>query len=388
MKIALVHDWLTGMRGGEKCLEVVCRRYPDAELFTLLHKAGSASPAIERMRIRTSFLQRVPGIGRHYRYWLPAMPRAIESLRLPGDVDLVLSFSHAVAKGIRVPPGVPHVCYCFTPMRYAWQLREDYFGTGRRGRFARWLPGRWPAAARDVLLERVRRWDLAASQRVTHYVAISHTVARRIAECYGRSSRVIYPPVDTRFYCPAAVPRDDYYLCVSALVPYKKIDLAVRACRRLGRRLIVIGAGPEASRLAALAGRHVQLLGWRSDEEVREHMRRCRALVFPGQEDFGIVPVEAQACGTPVIAFNRGGATETIQPAGELRRGTGFLFSQQTAECLCEAIEWFERHPDQFSPHLARGQAVSFDTERYQRELLAYLDEVAGGQEPSRRLAA
>lgn len=378
MRIALVHDWLTGMRGGEKCLAALCRRFPDAELFTLLHAPGRTAPEIERMRITTSFLQRVPRIERHYRYWLPWMPRAIESLHLPADIDLVVSFSHAVAKSIRPPAGVPHVCYCFTPMRYAWQLRGDYFDEQpTAGHSASLAPHRRATAfMRDRLLDRIRRWDRATADRVTHYVAISDTISRRIAECYQRSSVVIYPPVDTDFYTPADVAREDFYLCVSALVPYKKAALAIEACQRLGRPLIVIGSGPEARRLARIAGPTTRLLGWRPDAEIRDYMRRCRALIFPGQEDFGIVPVEAQACGAPVIAFGQGGATETIVPADERRSGTGVLFDSQTPDALAGAISWFERHPAQISAAIARRQACRFNADRYERELVAYLQRV------------
>lgn len=231
MRIALVHDWLTGMRGGEKCLEVLCRRFPDAHLFTLIHAPGRTSPAIERMRITTSFLQRFPGVTRHYRYLLPLMPSAVERLEIPADVDLVLSFSHAVAKSIQPPPGVPHVCYCFTPMRYAWHRRDDYFVASNR--FSNSTVG----AVRGLLLDWLRQWDQRTCDRVTEFVAVSKTVAARIEESYGRTSRVVYPPVDTHFYTPADVPREGYYLCVSALVPYKRIDLAVESCNRLRRRL-------------------------------------------------------------------------------------------------------------------------------------------------------
>lgn len=383
MKLALVHDWLTGMRGGEKCLEALCRRFPDAELFTLLHAPGRTSPAIERMRITTSFLQHLPGISRHYRYWLPLMPRAIESMQIPADVDLVLSFSHAVAKSIRPPPGVPHICYCFTPMRYAWQLRRDYFSPGRGGG----LRSAGLSAAREALLDRIRRWDRRTSDRVTHYIAISETIAGRIAECYGRPSTVIYPPVDTEFYTPDAVSREDFYLCVSALAPYKKIDLAIDACRRLGRRLVVIGAGPERRRLARAAGDGVELLGWRSDAEIRDYLRRCRALLFPGQEDFGIVPVEAQACGTPVVAFARGGATETVLGASQRNAGSGVLFDEQTPESLADAILWLEAHGGQCSSAIARQQALRFNAERYERQLVGYLEQVVAGGQSLRRAA-
>jgi glycosyltransferase involved in cell wall biosynthesis len=370
------------MRGGEKCLAALCRRFPDAELFTLLRHPGKTAPAIERMRITTSFLQRAPGITRHYRYWLPLMPKAIESLRIPADVDLVVSFSHAVAKSIQPPPGVPHVCYCFTPMRYAWQLRGDYFGARRR-----LSPSAPLAKARDVLLDRIRHWDRATCDRVTHYIAISRTISERIAACYNRPSTVIYPPVDTDFYSPAPVPREDFYLCVSALVPYKKTELAVQACRRLGRRLVVIGAGPERKRLQQAAGPGVELLGWRSDEEIRDYLRRCRALLFPGQEDFGIVPVEAQACGAPVVAFGQGGATETVLPADDRRVGSGVFFAEQTSEALATALEWLEAHPERLSSTLARQHAIKFHATRYEQELLNFLEQVVGGRSELRRAA-
>ncbi|HWB08157.1 MAG TPA: glycosyltransferase [Pirellulales bacterium] len=393
MKLALVHDWLTGMRGGEKCLAAVCRRFPEAELFTLLHARGRLSPEIERMRINTSFLQRLPWIKRHYRYWLPAMPRAIESFRLPADLDLVVSFSHAVAKGVRPPPGVPHVCYCFTPMRYAWQLRGDYFADEAAEEPSPLasvlrLPRRKLSRARERLLDRVREWDRATSHRVTHYVAISRTIAQRITECYDRTSQVIYPPVDTDFFIPSAVSREEFYLCVSALVPYKKIELAIEACRRLGRPLVVIGSGPEARRLKKLAGRETRFLGWQSDETIRDYLGRCRALIFPGHEDFGIVPVEAQACGAPVIAYGRGGVTETVIAADETRVGSGVFFDEPTADSLVDALRWAETHPQQLSSSLARKQAVRFNADRYERELISLLETVAGGRLGGLRRAA
>jgi glycosyltransferase involved in cell wall biosynthesis len=367
MNVLLVHDWLTGMRGGEKCLEVLCRHFPAARLFTLLHRRGSVSPTIEAMRIKTSFLQHAPG---DYRYWLPLMPRAIESFRVPDDVELVVSLSHAVAKGIRVPPGVRHVCYCFTPMRYAWHLRNDYF---KRADAAGGLIGRLKARARDRLLNRLRDWDRTSSRRVDEFVAISRTVAGRIADCYGRESRIVYPPVDTQFYVPAAGPREDFYLCLSALVPYKRIDLAVEACRRLGRRLVVVGSGPQLAACRRLAGPGVEFLGWQPAEVLRELLYRCRALIFPGQEDFGIVPLEAQACGTPVICYGVGGATETVLPADDRQVGTGRWFASQSVQSLMAAVRWFEDHPDQCSSRLARLQAERFTVARFERELLAIL---------------
>ena len=376
MRIAIIHDWLTGMRGGEKCLDVICRRFPHARLFTLVHSRGSVSGAIERLPITTSWLGRLPGVARYYRSLLPLMPRAVERLPIPADVDLVLSFSHAVAKGVIVPAGVPHVCYCFTPMRYAWQRRGDYL---RSGPLAIW-PLR-PAAER--MLHRLREWDRRSSDRVTHFVAISRTVAGRIAECYGRTSRVICPPVDTRFYTPAAAAREDYYVCVSALVPYKRVDLVIEACNRLGRRLVVIGTGPERRRLARLAGRNVTLPGWLSQEAVREHLRRARALLFAAYEDFGIVPLEAQACGTPVVVLGQGGTAETVLPAARGRPGTGIFFKEQTVESLSEAIGRLEAHPDWFDPALARRNAEQYATERFEEELIGYLQQAVN---PSRQL--
>ncbi len=378
-RAALVHDWLTGMRGGEKCLEVLCRRWPRSPLFTLLHRPGSVSRAISRLGPRTSFLQAFPGVHRYYRYLLPLMPAAVRTLRLP-PCDLVVSFSHCVAKAVRAPRGVPHVCYCFTPMRYAWHMRDAYFGAGRvRGPKARLL---------GAALAWLRDWDRRTAAGVTHFVAISRTVRRRIAECYGRDAAVIYPPVDTDFYCPAPVPREDFYLALSAFAPYKRVDLAIDACNRLGRPLVVIGSGQDGARLRALAGPTVRFLGWQPDAVIRDHLRRCRALLFPGEEDFGIVPVEAMACGTPVVAFGAGGATETVVPPGSRREPTGLFFTEQTGEGLADALAAFERRAADFNPAAARARALRFNAPRFAEELFAFLDAaLRPGTEPVRRAA-
>jgi glycosyltransferase involved in cell wall biosynthesis len=293
------------------------------------------------------------------------------------DCDLVVSLSHCVAKAARPPAGVPHVCYCFTPMRYAWHMRHAYFG--RRGLQAR---------AIDQLLERLRRWDRATSERVSHFVAISRTVQTRIRECYGRDSVIIYPPVDTDFYSPAPVERDNYYLAVSAFAPYKRLDLAIAACQRLGRRLVLIGTGQDERRLRALAGPAVEFLGWQPDEAIREQLRRCRALIFPGEEDFGIVPVEAMACGTPVIAYGQGGATESVVPPGTASPATGVWFEEQTTDALAEAIERFERQAGHFDPASARRQAQQFNRDRFASELIGFLEDVWHGSRPEKRQAA
>lgn len=363
LRVVLVHDWLTGMRGGEKVLEVLCRRWPDAPLYTLLHRRGSVVPAIEDRPVRASLLNQLPGVGRYYRYLLPVMPWAV-NWRLPA-CDLVFSSSHCVAKGVRPPEGVPHVSYCHTPMRYAWHMRESYFqGRGLKP----WLI--------DKLLARLRDWDRRTAAHVTHFLANSQVVRRRIEDCYGRDSTVIYPPVDTRFYCPAEVPREDYYLILSAFAPYKRLDLALEACRKLKRPLVVIGSGQDEAKLRRLAGPDTQFLGWQSDEVLRDHLRRCRALLFPGEEDFGIVPIEAQACGTPVVAFGRGGATETVVPLDESSAPTGVWFAEQTAECLADALERFEKHREQFDPAALRQNALRFRAERFAEEVFGFVDGV------------
>jgi len=367
-RVVLVHDWLTGMRGGEKCLEPLARRWPEARLLTLFHKRGSAGSDIERLAIRPSVLNRLPKVASYYRYLLPAMPFAAGwKVR---DADLVVSLSHCVAKSARPPEGVPHVCYCFTPMRYAWHMKDSYFR--KVG-----LVGRMKAAAVGRLLAAIREWDRRTADHVTHFIAISRTVQDRIRECYGRSSDIIYPPVDTEFYTPAAIPREDFYLVVSALAPYKRFDLAIDACRKLGKKLIVIGSGQDAKTLQAKAGPGIEFLGWQSDETIRDHLRRAKALLFPGEEDFGIVPLEAQACGCPVIAFGRGGATETVRGLGDHSDPTGVFFEDQSIDATADAIERFERDADRFDPRAARKNSLLFRKERFESELFSYLDRAA-----------
>ncbi len=379
-RVVLVHDWLTGMRGGEKCLEVLCRRWPRAELFALLHRRGSVSDAIERLQPRASFLNLLPENHRYYRYLLPLMPAAATSWRLP-PCDLVVSFSHCVAKAMpqRRSP-VPHVCYCFTPMRYAWHMKDSYFGSGRMG------------GIKAQLLERflgwLREWDRRTAANVSHFVAISETVRQRIAECYGRDSTVIYPPVDTDYYHPVALPREDFYLVVSAFAPYKRIDLAIEACNALRRPLLLIGNGQDEARLRALAGPTIHFLGWQPNAVIRDHLRRCRALLFPGEEDFGIVPVEAQACGAPVLAYGRGGATETVVPPERRREPTGMWFHEQTVEALAETLVDFEKRRSLFSPTVARRQALRFNAPRFADELFRYLDGVLQPRAEATRRAA
>jgi glycosyltransferase involved in cell wall biosynthesis len=374
LRVVIAHDWLTGMRGGEKVLEVFCRRWPRAALFTLLHKKNSVAPVIEALAPRTSFLQKLPGIHRYYRYLLPLMPLAVRRWRLPA-CDLVLSSSHCVAKGVTAPAGVPHVCYCYTPMRYAWHMQGAYFH--QRGLKA-WLV--------DKLLSRLRDWDRRTAAGVTHFVAISQTVRQRIADCYQRDSTVIYPPVDTDYYFPSHEPRADYYLLFSAFAPYKRLDIAIEACNLLKRKLIVIGTGQDEKKLKRLAGATVRFLGWQPDEAIRAHMRRCRALLFPGEEDFGIVPVEAMACAAPVIAYARGGATETVIPANAATRvsPTGLWFEDQDAACLADTITEFERRGGDFDPALLRRQALKFSYAHFEAAIFRFLFDVTMGRKLTR----
>ena len=315
-RIALVHDWLTGMRGGEKVLLELCRLFPQAKLYTLLWNRGSVVPEIERRVGGVSFLQRLPGIERSYRNFLPLFPAAIRSLAV-GPVDFVISTSHAVAKSVRVPAGAAHVSYVHTPMRYVWGDNTEYFRFGE-GRV-------WKRAALGAVRPYLRWFDRRTATGVDHFVANSHTVQQRIRRAYGRESEVIHPPIDTDYFHPADTPPSDSYLIVSSLEPYKRIDLALEAFRGGARRLLIAGQGTLEPQLRRLAPNNVEFLGRVSDERLRELYQSCRALVFPAVEDFGMTPVEAHACGKPVVCFGRGGATESV-----IDGQTGLYFDQHT----------------------------------------------------------
>jgi glycosyltransferase involved in cell wall biosynthesis len=347
-RIALVHDWLTGMRGGEKVLELLCQAYPAADLFTLFHVRGSVSPVIERLRPRTSVLQLVPGMPRFYRYCLPLFPAAIEQFDLD-PYDLVISTSHCAAKAVVKTGKARHLCYCFTPMRYAWDQFDAYFGEARVGTLK--------SRAMRGVLGKLARWDAATAGRVDRFVAISQHVASRIRRYYNRDADVIYPPVDTAFFSPDdTVARDNHLLIVSALVPYKRIDVAIEASRLSNTPLRIVGDGPERealTRLAASSGATVEFLGALSNDDVRDQYRRAALVLLPGEEDFGIVPVEAQACQTPVVALGRGGALETV-----IDGVTGVLVEEPT--------------PSAFAAGIARAGHVAFDATRMRQHALTF----------------
>jgi glycosyltransferase involved in cell wall biosynthesis len=367
MRVALVHDWLTGMRGGERVLESLVGLFPTADIFTLVHVPGSVAPSIEARPIRTSFIQRLPGAPRRFRQYLPLFPLAVQRFDLRG-YDLVLATSHCVAVGARAPADAAHVVYCFTPMRYAWTFERAYVG-------------RVPPLARGGLraaLAALRRWDRKAGRRAGHLACISRHVAERIRRVWGREARVVYPPVRTAFFRPApAPPADAAYLCVSALAPYKRLDIAVDACTRLGRRLDVIGAGPELARLRRRAGPTVRFLGWQPDTVVRDAVARCRAFLFPGEEEFGIAPLEATAAGRPVIAYARGALTETVVDGL-----TGLFFREQTAAALADAVERSE--VTGFDPEKIRAHALRFGEDAFRAEMMAVVDAALGAGREAR----
>jgi glycosyltransferase involved in cell wall biosynthesis len=366
VKVAVIHDWLDTWRGGEAVLVEILRIYPDADLFALVDfLPDSERRGLRGRRTTTSFLQRMPFARTTFRMWLPLFPRAIESLDV-GDYDLVISSSHAVAKGVRTRPGQMHVCYCYTPMRYAWDLREQYLQQTGLDRGA-------TGALADALLARLRAWDRATSERVDEFVAISRHIAARIQRCYARDSSVIYPPVSVP-HVPADLGREDVYVTVSHLVPYKRVDLLIDAFRRMpARKLVVIGGGRMGARLARTAPGNVRLLGRVSDAERNAWLARARAFVFAAQEDFGIAPLEAQALGTPVIAYAGGAARETIRDLDQ-PSPSGVLFEQQSVDSIVAAVDRFEAHGHAIATGACRENAMRFGAERFRREFSAFVD--------------
>ena len=379
MKIAIIHDWLTGMRGGEKCLEVLCKLYPSADIFTLLHIPGKVSPVIESHPIHTSFIQNLPFAESKYRYYLPLMPSAIEAFNLK-EYDLILSSSHCVAKSVKPGPSSMHICYCHTPMRYIWDQFDQYFGKGKSSWFA--------ATAMKFIRGWLQRWDVKTSRRVNHFIANSRHVQKRIKKYYNQEAAIIHPPVDTGLFTPDTdEKKENYFLIVSAFAPYKRLDLAVNAFNQLNLPFFVIGEGQDAKRLKEMAKTNIHFEGWLDNSQIRSHFARCRAFIFCGEEDFGITLLEAQAMGRPVIALGRGGALETVVPDSQswkpetgidissTSQPTGVFFYEQTPEALIKAIQHFESIESQFDADVIRTHAQKFDISVYTKKMKTFIDE-------------
>jgi glycosyltransferase involved in cell wall biosynthesis len=363
MRIAIVHEWLTTFAGSEKVLAAMLEEFPEADLFCLF---DTLTPEDRRKLgdrpIRTTALQRIPGMRRFYRALLPLMPLAIEQLDLSG-YDVVISSSHAVAKGVITGPDQLHLCYCYSPPRYAWDLQAQYLEEAGLSRGARSLLAR-------MLLHRMRIWDVRASFGVDRFVACSHYIARRIRKTYRRDAAVIHPGADTDAFVPGRGGREEFYLTASRMVPYKKIGLIVEAFARMPeRRLVVIGAGPQEERIRAVAGPNVTLLGYQPFPVLLDHMQRAKAFIFAAEEDFGLAPVEAQACGTPVLAYGRGGACESVVDGV-----TGLQFHAQTTDAILEAVTRFEAAEGRFDPQRIRANALRFSGERFRAEFRHFVE--------------
>ncbi len=366
MRIAIVHDWLTTYAGAERVLEQMLLCFPEADLFSLVDfLQPEQRDFIQNKRVTTSFIQRMPLARSKYRSYLPLMPLAVEQFDLSG-YDLVISSSHAVAKGVITGPDQLHICMCYSPIRYAWDLQHQYLresglDRGMKGWLARWM------------LHRMRMWDQRTANGVDKFIAISAFISRRIQKVYRRGSTVIYPPVDVESF-PLQQEKEGFYLTASRLVPYKRVDLIVEAFSQMPeKKLVVIGEGPEFTRIKALAGRNVQLLGYQHAEILRDYMQRARAFVFAAEEDFGIAPLEAQACGTPVIAFGKGGALETIHGL-DANFPTGVFFYRQAVADLTGAVEKFEENRGKILPKDCRENAVRFNAGRFRKEFTALVE--------------
>jgi glycosyltransferase involved in cell wall biosynthesis len=370
MRIAFVHEWLVTYAGSERVLEQMLTCFPDADLYCLVDFLPEADRKhILNKPVRTTFIQRLPFAKTKYRQYLPLMPLAIEQLDLSG-YDLVISSNHAVAKGVITGPDQLHICMCYSPIRYAWDLQHQYLNesglnAGLKGWIAKWM------------LHKIRLWDARSEKGVDHFIAISRFIARRIWKVYKRESAVIYPPVDIESFV-LGERKEDFYLAASRMVPYKKMDLIVEAFLAMpDRKLIVIGDGPEFAKVRAKAGSNVTLLGYQEFQVLRDHMQRAKAFIFAAEEDFGIAPIEAQACGTPVIAYAKGGATETIKGL-ECEEPTGVFFESQTVDAIVDAINRFEKIT--ISPTVCRANAMRFSVDRFLREFTQYVNNVTNGE--------
>jgi len=361
-RVAIVHDWLPLYGGAERVLEQLIHLYPNAELFSMIDAIPPGQRGfLQNKPVRTSMVQRLPFGTRFYRNYLPIMPMAVEQFVLRG-FDLVISSSYAVAKGVITGPQQLHICYCHTPIRYAWDLQTQYLEeTGLNHGVKGWVT--------KALLHYIRQWDLRSASGVDVFVANSNFVRKRIQKIYRRESTVIHPPVDVDSFC-VSESKEDFYLAVSRLVPYKKIDLIVDAFSRMpDRRLKVVGDGPNFKKLKKIAGSNVEMLGYQDEETLIDLMQRTKALVFAAEEDFGIVPVEAQACGTPVIGYGKGGLLETVVPGQ-----TGLFFKEQSVPSLCEAIDRFENGHFEMDPSVIRRNAMRFSVQNFRQKFRSFVD--------------
>lgn len=353
IKVAIVHYWLVGMRGGEKVVEALCELFPQADIFTHVYNPDRISNEIQRHSVKTTFISRLPFARTHYQNYLPLMPFALEQLDLR-KYDLVISSESGPAKGVITRPDALHICYCHTPMRYVWSAYHAY--RARSNLLIRIL---MPA-----VMHRLRIWDVASASRVDHFIANSYNVADRIRKYYRREAVVVYPPVDLR-EPSGTTPTEDFYLLVGQIVAYKGVDVAIDAFNRLGKRLVVIGHGEAFQKLKQMAGPTIEMLGWQDDATLRDYYARCRALIFVADEDFGMVPVEAMSAGRPVIAFGRGGALETVIPGK-----TGVLFDDQTAESLIDAISHFEAIEPSFDRQGIARHAQRFTKQEFKIQIV------------------
>ena len=362
VKTAVLHHWLVSQRGGEKVLESILELYPQAPIYTLVCDRKSLTDSLSQKEMITSFLQRIPGAHKIYQSLLPLMPHAVEQFDF-SSYDLVISSDTCVMKGAILPSSTCHICYCHTPARYAWNMYHSY-KTG-----ASWIR----RLIMTFFMTHFRLWDFNAAQRVNFFIANSKTVQQRIYAYYRRNSVVIYPPVDTEDF-EISDQIGDYYLCLSQLIPYKKIDIAIHAFNKLKRKLIVVGTGSQMAYLKKISSSYIEFFGYQTKEEIKKLYAECKAFIFPGEEDFGITPLEANASGRPVIAFAKGGALETIVPPIETdgqydcSQATGLFFKQQTPESLIDAIHRYEAIEDRLNPNIARTNAKKFSKERFQSE--------------------
>ena len=366
MKVALIHDWLVGMRGGEKCFEVFCELYPEADVYTLVYAPERISATIRRMNVHTSWLNRLPAAQKHFRYLLPLFPHAVEGFDL-GAYDLILSSSHCVAKGV-YPHRALHLAYTYTPMRYVWDLRDAYL-VGADGAIMN-------RAGLALCRSYLRRWDVRSSARVDSFIAISANIAAKIERFYGRTAHVIYPPVDLQRFHIDREPKS-FYLIVSALVPYKRIDIAVEAFNALQIPLKIVGTGPLHASLARRAHSNIEFLGWQDEAKLADLYATCQAFIFPGEEDFGIAPLEAQASGRPVIAFKRGGLLETVvglDGSSPAAHPTGIFFAEQNVDSLVAAVRLLEQNKHRFDPAHIREHAAKFGRDRFKREIAEHVE--------------